>query len=84
MVSPPSRPLHGREGSVLYCAPEILKDLPYYGPQVDVWSAGVVFYCMLAGCLPWEGNDITEQVRNAIFGRYEKLPHLSNGICGIQ
>ncbi|ORX75587.1 Pkinase-domain-containing protein [Basidiobolus meristosporus CBS 931.73] len=40
-------------GSIPYTAPEILRGEPYVGPEVDIWSIGVVLFVMVAGYLPF-------------------------------
>ncbi|KAJ2403185.1 Serine/threonine-protein kinase [Coemansia sp. RSA 2559] len=41
-------------GSLPYTAPEILRGDAYVGPEVDVWSLGVLLYVTLAGRFPFD------------------------------
>ena len=57
-------------GSPNYAAPEVIAGSLYVGPEVDVWSAGVVLYVMIVGCLPFEDTEIPalfQKVRNGLF-----------------
>ena len=58
-------PVHVPEadcGSLLYAAPEVLAggegtDQRCLGPEVDMWSCGVILFAMLCGYLPFDGPD---------------------------
>lgn len=43
-------------GTLAYAAPEIITEQPY-GLPVDIWSAGVLLYAMVAGHFPWKQGD---------------------------
>lgn len=53
--------------SLPYAAPEVVSrarscTAPGYGPQCDLWSLGVIFYCMLSGKAPFQPMSKKEPV----------------------
>lgn len=57
-------------GSPAYSAPEIVAGKRYDGCAVDVWSCGVILYCMCVGRLPFDGANQPELFSKISAGAY--------------
>lgn len=66
-------------GSPQYVAPEVLLGAGY-GPEVDIWSAGVVTYCLLAGYTPFYADDQPGLFRQIVAMNFEFEPEYWSGI----
>lgn len=59
----------GFAGTLQYTAPEIFDKTVDYTGASDIWSAGVILYAMLLGCLPFGGEsedsqEIIKEIQN--------------------
>ena len=57
-------------GSPCYASPEMLSGKPYKGVTTDLWSSGVVLYCMLVGSLPFDDQELSvlyDQIKKGKF-----------------
>ena len=57
-------------GSPCYAAPEMISGKDYEGFYSDLWSCGVVLYCMLVGKLPFDDEDIKKLYHNIKIANY--------------
>jgi serine/threonine protein kinase len=60
---PTGRSLKARAGTLHYAAPEAFLETNVRGPELDIWSAGVVLYVMLRGRYPFWRDDEHRTIR---------------------
>lgn len=65
-------------GSPNYAAPEVISGKLYAGPEVDIWSCGVIVYALLCGALPFDDESIPYLFRKIKGGIYILPSYLSD------
>ncbi|ORZ35769.1 kinase-like domain-containing protein, partial [Catenaria anguillulae PL171] len=68
---------HTAVGSPGYFAPEIALGAEYVGPEVDVWSCGVVLFEMTTGMHPFSAKDLPTLKEIVVRGRFAVPHHVS-------
>ncbi|XP_051935138.1 serine/threonine-protein kinase SIK2 [Hippocampus zosterae] len=76
----PGTPLATWCGSPPYAAPEIFEGLQYEGPQLDIWSMGVVLYVLVCGALPFDGPTLPVLRQRVLEGRF-RIPYFMTEDC---
>jgi carbon catabolite-derepressing protein kinase len=66
-------------GSPNYAAPEVISGKLYAGPEVDVWSCGVILYVLLVGRLPFDDEYIPALFKKIAQGLYTIPSYVSEG-----
>lgn len=64
-------------GSPNYAAPEVISGKLYAGPEIDIWSCGVILYVMLCGRLPFDDEYIPTLFKKINSGIYSLPSYLS-------
>jgi len=70
-------------GSPNYAAPEVISGKLYAGPEVDVWSCGVILYVLLVGRLPFDDEYIPTLFKKIAAGNYSIPSYLSPGAVSL-
>ncbi|XP_061718055.1 serine/threonine-protein kinase SIK2 isoform X1 [Cydia pomonella] len=67
-------------GSPPYAAPEVFEGKRYTGPEIDIWSLGVVLYVLVCGALPFDGSTLQSLRDRVLSGRF-RIPYFMSQDC---
>jgi serine/threonine protein kinase len=67
-------------GSPPYAAPEVFEGKRYFGPEIDIWSLGVVLYVLVCGVLPFEGANL-QFLRDRVLSGRIRIPYFMSTDC---
>ncbi|KAI8913042.1 kinase-like domain-containing protein, partial [Powellomyces hirtus] len=73
----PSHQLSTFCGSLYFAAPELLSAKAYTGPEVDIWSLGVILYVLVCGKVPFDDVSMPVLHSKIKAGVVEYPSHLS-------
>jgi serine/threonine protein kinase len=67
-----------------FAAPELLQAKEYTGPEVDVWSFGIVLYVLVCGKVPFDDQSMPQLHAKIKKGHVDYPPWLSAGRSPLQ
>ncbi|XP_052264653.1 5'-AMP-activated protein kinase catalytic subunit alpha-2-like isoform X4 [Dreissena polymorpha] len=70
-------------GSPNYAAPEVISGKLYAGPEVDVWSCGVILYALLCGTLPFDDEHVPTLFRKIKSGIFNIPDYLNKEVVNL-
>jgi serine/threonine protein kinase len=70
-------------GSLYFAAPELLQARQYTGPEVDVWSFGIVLYVLVCGKVPFDDQSMPQLHAKIKKGVVEYPQGLTAGLLAI-
>nr|XP_020451411.1 PAS domain-containing serine/threonine-protein kinase [Monopterus albus] len=68
-------------GTLEYCSPEVLQGNPYEGPELEMWSLGVLLYTLLFSENPF--CDVGEILDAKLKPPFPLSPELNGVVCGL-
>ncbi|XP_032387453.1 PAS domain-containing serine/threonine-protein kinase isoform X1 [Etheostoma spectabile] len=68
-------------GTLEYCSPEVLQGNPYEGPELEMWSLGVLLYTLLFSENPFCG--VGEILHAKLKPPFPLSPDLHDVLCGL-
>ena len=69
--------LHTTCGTPAYVSPEVLARKGYDGAKADIWSCGVILFVLLAGCLPFQDDNLVAMYKKIYRGDFKCPPWFS-------
>ncbi|XP_028284053.1 PAS domain-containing serine/threonine-protein kinase [Parambassis ranga] len=68
-------------GTLEYCSPEVLQGNPYEGPELEMWSLGVLLYTLLFSENPF--CNVEEILNGKLKPPFPLSPELHGMLCGL-